>query len=655
MKQIILLFLLVYTHLNFAQIRNLGQMSGGNFGQDREQGFENNGEFANDEVKVKLSGKTHYTDYRKITLKGDTIVIDTTLTIKKEYKFNFLRKDTFELLPFHNQGQTFTTLAYDFSNPNTSLDIGFSAKQFGYMGINDVTYYKVPTQTSEIMARTGIQQGQVLDALFTANLNPRLNVSIAYKGLRSLGDYRQSLSSIGNFRATLMYQSPEKRYELKTHYTSQDVTNQESGGLPELSLKYFRTNEEDFKKRGRIDVNLNDTESYFVGKRIYVNQSYKLFSSKDTTNTKCISNIKLGYEFMRESKTYGFHQNTVTKKFFGETAHKSAVSDTVRNVLMNNQAYLEFNSKYLLGRFKVKANYTTVNYGYDSLVNKSKPISKFALKSYATYLGADWNGQIGKFHINADMAIIPGKGHLSGNYLIGEAYYKKDSLYTLKARLSQISKSPDFNYKLFQSVYDNYNWSNDFDLIHIQNLGGSILSKWGNAHFDMTTISNYTYFDEYSKPQQYNYLLSYFKIKIEKEFKLWRFALNNTLLYQEVLSGSEVFRVPRFITRNTLYYTDQWFKGKPLLVNIGVTFKYFTKYKMNAYNPLLAEFTLQNKQEIGYPTFDVFFNARVRRARFFFKIDNVTSKWSNRDYFSAPYYPYLDFTFRFGVVWNWFI
>jgi hypothetical protein len=43
-----------------------------------------------------------------------------------------------------------------------------------------------------------------------------------------------------------------------------------------------------------------------------------------------------------------------------------------------------------------------------------------------------------------------------------------------------------------------------------------------------------------------------------------------------------------------------------MLVNIGATFKYFSAYKANAYNPLLAEFTLQNTEEIGFPMVDVF-------------------------------------------------
>ena len=126
-------------------------------------------------------------------------------------------------------------------------------------------------------------------------------------------------------------------------------------------------------------------------------------------------------------------------------------------------------------------------------------------------------------------------------------------------------------------------------------------------------------------------------------------------MYQNVSSGSSVFRVPELVTRNTLYYTDYWFKGKPMLVNIGATFNYFTKYKMNAYNPLLAEFTLQNDARNRFPLLDVFFNAQVRRTRLFLKIENVTSSFTEKNYYSAPNYPYRDFVIRFGLVWNWFI
>ena len=89
---------------------------------------------------IKLSGKTNYKDYKIISFKKDTTYIDTTLTILKEYKYNFLRKDNFELLAFDNQGQTFNNLGYDFTNQNSLPTIGMNAKHFKNMTYSWTTF-----------------------------------------------------------------------------------------------------------------------------------------------------------------------------------------------------------------------------------------------------------------------------------------------------------------------------------------------------------------------------------------------------------------------------------------------------------------------------------------------------------------------------------
>jgi hypothetical protein len=114
--------------------------------------------------------------------------------------------------------------------------------------------------------------------------------------------------------------------------------------------------------------------------------------------------------------------------------------------------------------------------------------------------------------------------------------------------------------------------------------------------------------------------------------------------------------VPEYTSRNTLYYSTHLFKGNPLYIQTGVTLKYFSKFYAPVYNPLLGEFTQQNNIEIGdYPTIDIFLNGQIQRTRIYFKIENVTSKMSSPNYFSAPNYPSRDFSVRFGLVWNFFI
>ncbi len=649
-KSFLVFFCLISVQMLFSQIRGL---EGGGL----EKGFnQSRDSLPDNEINVKLSGKTKYTDYKIISHKNDTTIVDTTLTLKKHYKFNFLRKDNFELLAFHNQGQTFNNLGYNFNDISQFPDIGFRAKQFNYFKVEDVDYYHVPTPTTEIMYRTGLEQGQVLDALFTANFSKRLNVGIAYKGLRSLGAYRRSLASSGNFRLSFRYESPKGQYAIRGQVVNQDFFNQESGGLTDNALIAFINDDPNFSRnRDRLDVNLTDAENTFEGKRLHFEHSFKLISVKDSLQQKDFSNLKVGLSFTRDSKFYRFNQATPTEAIFGDVNVSGAVNNQVNYLSYNNQVFLDFNSKYVLGKFRVKSDYTTYNYGYDNLQNSLVGITKNRLKGDAVSFGADWNGKVKNFHVNATANITPGSGRLSGNNIKAEAFYKKDSVFTVKARLGVSNKLPNFNFLFFQSNYNKYNWENDFSSVGTRTLGGDFSSKWGDASVDITNIDNYTYFDENSLPKQYSGSVNYLKAKVSKEFRFGKFGLDNTLMYQKVANGSDVFRVPEFVTRNTLYYSDNWFKGNPLLVQIGATFKYFSKYKANAYNPLLAEFTLQNDTEIGYPTVDLFFNGRVRRTRIYFKADNISSFFFKKDYFSAPGYPYRDFVIRFGVVWNWFI
>jgi hypothetical protein len=604
--------------------------------------------------KINLSAKTKYTDYKIFSFLKDTSYVDTTLNINKHYKFNFLRKDNFGLLPFHNIGQTFNRLTYDFDKINTIPGIGFTAKQFSFNTITDINYYEVPTPTSEIMFLTTLEQGRFLDSFFTLNFSRRFNVSIAYTGLRSLGKYRSALVSQGNFRTTFHYETKNNQYKIRGHIATQDVLNEESGGLTPESIVAFTTNDPNFSDRARLDVNLENTENFLEGSRVYIEQDYQLLSSKDSANQKDFTNLKIGHVLESNKKGYEFRQNSPSN-FIGATNYSGNIRDDVKNTFFKNQFFLEFNSKYVLGTFKAKTSILNYSHGYDKIINQTSNINTRKLRGSAISFGADWKAKVSKFQLDASGEITPGSARLSGTNLRGNLSFKKDSLFYIKAGVLLNSKSPNFNYLLHQSTYDAYNWENDYENIRTQNLGFQFDSRWLNAAVNLTNIENYTYFDENNKPQQYSENVTYLKVKASREFTYKKFALDNTIMYQNVSGGSAVFRVPELITRNTLYYSDYWFKGKPMQVQIGATFNYFTAYKANAYNPLLAEFTLQNSEEIGFPTVDLFFNAQIRRTRIFFRVDNALSDFGKRNYFSAPNYPYRDFTIRFGLVWNWFI
>jgi hypothetical protein len=157
------------------------------------------------------------------------------------------------------------------------------------------------------------------------------------------------------------------------------------------------------------------------------------------------------------------------------------------------------------------------------------------------------------------------------------------------------------------------------------------------------------------RPDQESETVNYLKVKYQKEFKWRKWALNNTLMYQEVAQTNQVLNVPQFVTRNSLYFSSDVF-NKAMFIQTGVTFKYFTAYNMDAYHPLLGEFYTQNNEELGaFPLIDLFINAKVRQTRIFLKAEHLNSIWTQQyNFYAAPNYPYRDFVIRFGLVWNFF-
>ncbi len=595
--------------------------------------------------------------YKIISSKRDTTFLDTTLSAKKAYKYNYLRKDDFELLPFANVAHTYNSLAYSFSETNLKPLFVARAKAFNYKDIEDMNYFNVPTPLSELYFKTAFSQGQQLDAFFTTNLSKNFNFSLAYKGVRSLGQYQSNLTSSGNLRFTTNYQSKNGRYNMRAHITAQDMTNEEYGGLDENSLALFINDDPDFEDRGRLDVNFEDAENRLEGVRYYLEHEYKLVNAQDSIN---YTSLAIGNILSYETSFYRYKQDTPFDGF-GESYQISDLRDRVELDDFNAKGYVRFDND-ILGTISGFIGYTDYNYGYNSVLILDEGRIGNRLLGNLVSAGASYKKQYRGFELYGEGAINI-SGDFDGNYLLGTAAFALDEENAVKASIKIHSTAPNFNFLLYQSDYVNYNWQNNLENVKTQELKFELTSKkLLDATVSYTGIDDYTYFgltqanDSTPTPQQFSGRVDYLKVKAEKEFRYGKFGLANTILYQQAVSGEEVFKVPQLVTRNTLFYEDEWFK-KALFLQSGITFKYFTEYNMNAYDPVLAEFYVQNQQELGgFPLVDIFFNAKVRQTRIFFSYEHVNSLFTSKnEYFSAPGYPYRDGVIRFGLVWNFFL
>jgi hypothetical protein len=147
-----------------------------------------------------------------------------------------------------------------------------------------------------------------------------------------------------------------------------------------------------------------------------------------------------------------------------------------------------------------------------------------------------------------------------------------------------------------------------------------------------------------------------YKASVSKKFALNKFVLDNTLQYQKVIEEDlGVINIPKIILRNTFYYQNELF-NKALFLQTGFEFNYFTDFYMSSYDPLLSEFYVQNDKLIGnFPRIDFFINAKIQQTRIYLKAEHINSSLTGYNYYSAPNYPYRDFSIRFGLVWNFFM
>ena len=612
--------------------------------------------------------KAPISSYKIISLEKDTIILDTSLSIKKEYEYNYLRKDIFGLLPFSNEGQTYNTLDFGYTKNSQYPEMGFRAKHFAYQEVNDIKYYSVATPITELYFKTVMEQGQNVDALITLNTSERLNVSIAFKGLRSLGKYNNQLSSTGNFRFTTSYSTLNKKYNLNFHYTGQDLLNAENGGI--TTLQDFEGEDKLYNNRLRLQVFLNNAKSFLKGKRFFINHSYRI-NTKNSDN-----NLYLKHQFNYEHKFFEYNQQTIqstigagsneiTLNRFGLSIVNSNINDQVRYTKLYNKLSAVYENK-LLGEFEFFVENFNYKYYY-KFKNQVNNIEDFTITTYPNFLQNTINSIGGQYNYHKNkwngtilysnsISVIPLRNFdASVNYKFNE---KNQITFQYK----NTSKTPNHNFNLNNSSYVYYNWRNYFKNEKINSITINAQSQWVNINFQLTNLEDYLYFNSESSvlnvqkiaPRQYSNSINYLSVKVSKEFKYNKLALDNTVLFQKVDQQDNILNVPEITLRSTLYYSNFLFK-KAMFLQTGVTLNYFTNYYANDYNPILGEFFVQNNKEIGnFPLVDFFINARIRQTRLFIKAEHLNSSFTGNNFYAAPNTPYRDFLVRFGLVWTFF-
>ena len=634
-------------------------------------------------------------NYKVFYEDGSTATVDTSLTLQKDYKFNFLRQDYFELLPLSNVAQGFSRLGYDFLNQPLQPIMGARINHYGFFESDDIPYFQVPTPLTELFFRTTFKQGELVDALVTVNTSPKLNFMVSYKGLRSLGNYQNSRANGGQFRGSVNYNDAEERYQLRSHFVAQTRENQVNGGLNEDSIYFFENapyyQEVDsngnpvfddngdpveifydgFLDRARLGNNMRG-QNILSGRRFYLGQKYRLNNAPADSLKQ---GITIGNRFTYEKRFYEFSQSG-NKTFFGdidETIEK--VYDRSDLKTITNETFVETKLP-IIGHLKTGLMFNRWAYSLGQNDTASNTLS-IGQQVNQLALFADWKNQLGaytlrgKFH-HAFLADVATRHY----EVEGQTVFLKN--FSADLGVQYRSQPQNFNFYQYQSDYIDLNWDQT-DLKNTKRLSFYARlnhNRWFEVDAQWHQINNFTYLRNVTRlsrwgsellitPTQSQDQLEYIKLRLSNEISLGKFSLNNTVQYQHVvqieadrptgeLGEPILLSVPKWITRNTLAFSSQIFK-KALFLQTGFHFQFFTGFYADAIHSVLGEYVTQNNKLIGeYPRVDFFANAKISQTRVFFKVEHLNNSISGYRYYVAPFFPYRDLSIRFGVVWNFF-
>lgn len=653
------LFFLLFSSIVFGQIKTV---DGGIAMPGRVEGIGG----PQDSLSIRSTTSTKrvinlakISQYKIYNTQRDTTIQDTSLTIQKDYKYNLYRKDRFGYQSFANIGQYQNILDFGLVDNAFLPNMGFESKHHNYIAIDDISYFEVATPLTELYFKTVQEQGQSIDSWLTFNTNKRTNFFLAYKAIRSLGNYVNNLTSHGNFRFSSNYSNQKQTYFLKLHIAAQDFTNGENGGL--VNVNDFFVPNPDFSDRARIPVWLNDAESLLQTNRYFLSHVYKLRPNKKETN------IEIRHELMHENKFYQFTQNNLRVNVdnqsiirFGETSLIGNLDDkTSFNQTVNKASVVLTNNNY--GQLHLMTDFTQNNYFYNRVMSIDEQIIPNRIQDNIQTVGARYLFDRNQF--NFDLSFQNGINVPELNQIKAKIFYKPNEKYAIAFDGKFQRTLPDLQYRLFQSSYVNYIWFNDFSLPTVTHAKFDLINPWVNVEAQIKLLTNHLYFKDISEnplvqtvsPHQADIDIQWFSIRAQKEFKFRRWAWDNTALFQQVAQQQNIVNVPEVVVRSTLYYSNHMFK-KAMYYQTGIGVNYFSEYYANEYNPVLGQFFVQDHTKVGnYPMIDLFFNARILQTRIFFKAEHINALWTkNPNYMVTPTQPYRDFLIRFGLVWNFF-
>ncbi len=556
-------------------------------------------------------------------------------------------------------------------NPKVSFDLGIQSYDFFIRDLSEIELIETLTPFTQLSYVMGAAKENVLKVQHAQSfLEKQIKAGIDFKLYSNEGFYARQKTDIKNFNINLAYTTKNRRYSVESVYFHNKLVLQENGGIVYDSL--YEQNIE--QNRQIISVNLSKAENYIKFSGIGIQQNFHIskaepdFSAIPDTNTFNLAGYsvyhykkpyfdpitplgRLSHTFVYSREIYQYSDIDGKSNFYSNIPDfPSNVTNTfdsishqkIENIISYSNADYKDNIE--------KPKFLTYSFGLGLVLNR---YSQDTIINTLSELNPQGKLQLfltNKINVFASGIYSYRSDNTSAYNLIGKAELSV-KLNKLELSFSSSSAQPAWIYQHFNSNY--FHWENSFKNLKHQELNLLLARKLTQIEAKIGLIHDYLYFDINTSPQQSSAALSYYNVSLFQSIRIGNWGSDFNFIYQ-ASSDNSILRVPRFYSNTKLFYANTIFKGA-LDLEIGLNIRYFSKYYANAYLPALRSFYFQNEKEFGnYPYFDIYVNAKIKRARLFFKYEQFNSGFMPQNYFSSPHYPNPDANIKFGVIWQLF-
>lgn len=533
------------------------------------------------------------------------------------------------------------------------FDPGFHAFDLYRQHAADLQFFRNSRSFTDLFFSQGrIQNDNMLRARFSRTFSGGLNFSLNYATFNHLGQYRYQAVKHSAF-AVGIWQPVSPRYEFFLIYSRNSAKQQENGGIVtdtvfgggqfngpidaavRLPDEQALTKQSDWSAHFTHHLKFTGAGDSSAGKRVlrashtaeWTKQSFK-FSDPGSNPDIGMRSDSLFFDTFLVDRRGIRHfwalnrlDNTLTLNTFktkkpGRPSDELAlgITHTLFNLKQEPASDSVFSNLFLTGNLALT------------------PSERFAFIARGN-LGIITN--FGEYSVKGDLKIGLGKAGEFRASLLSQRYPP-----SMLLRRLYVSK------RLF--------WKNDFVKPVETSLSATYalpligLEVTGKTHL----VNNYLYFNQQGIATQTTSPLQVAQLLIQENLRFKGLHFDNTIALQRA-NRDDVLRLPSWFSKNSLYYSGTIIK-KRMRINIGADFRVNGEFMPDGYQPVTAQFYLQDSLSAKpFPWIDVFVTLKVKTFRFFFRYENLGTFWDAQSvFYQTARHPQPFGAIRLGVGWR---